>query len=218
MRLLIAMVLCLSMLCGPALAAGSPVDVRDMMTANQFHATGLDKLTPEQLAAFDTWLAGYSYPAIADKAPDVRNLVSADQFHALGFDQLTPEELTAFNGWLTAYRPAAAVAGVVAVAPAAPTPAPSAVSNAKFGEEMLPNAERGEPDIIESRIVGTFNGWNGRTVIHLENGQVWQQADSSSFDITLQNPKVIIKSLTLGYVLSIPGHGAAGSVFVRRIH
>ena len=81
---------------------------------------------------------------------------------------------------------------------------------------MLSPAARGEPDRIESRILGTFTGWNGRSVFKLENGQVWQQADSSTYDVTLHDPKVVIKHLGLGYLLTIPGQ--SGTVFVRRIH
>lgn len=223
MRLRIVTVLLGSLLCGAVAAAGKPLDVRDLMTANQFHATGLDKLAPEQLAEFDAWLSGYSYPAVTGRSPDVRDLVSANQFHAIGLDKLAPEDLAALNSWLTAYRPASGP-GAAPAAPAVPGPAvppaaaaPAGVNQGSFGQEMLSPQEVGEPDRIESRITGTFNGWNGHTTFKLDNGQVWQQADSSSFDITLQNPPVVIKHLGIGYVLSVPGHGAF-SVFVRRIH
>jgi hypothetical protein len=198
--------------CGTAMAADKPLDVRDLMTANQFHVTGLDKLAPEQLTAFDAWLAGYTRAAAAGKAPDVRDLVSANQFHATGLDQLSPQELSAFNGWLANYRSPAAPA------PAAPAavPAPAAASTGKFGQEMLAPDTHGAPNRIESRILGTFKGWNGRTTFKLENGQVWQQADSSTFDTTLQDPQVVIKSLGIGYLLTLPGHSA--TVFVRRVH
>jgi hypothetical protein len=221
MRLRIATILLGFLLCGVVTAADQPLDVRDLMSANQFHATGLDQLAPGQLAAFDTWLADYSYPAVARKAPDVRDLVSADQFHVIGLDKLAPEQLAALNAWLTAYRlgsnPGAGSAAPAVLAPAVAAPTPAATSTAVFGQEMLSPEEIGEPDRIESRITGTFNGWNGRTTFKLDNGQVWLQVDSSSFDITLQNPPVVIKHLGIGYVLSIPGHGAF-TVFVRRIH
>lgn len=181
MRLRIATMALVSLLCGATLAADKPLDVRDVMTASQFHATGLDKLTPEQMAAFNAWLATYTHAA----AP-----VSA-------------------NGAVAAAAPAVPAA-------AALTPAPPAASTANFGKESMTSEQRGEPDRIESRILGGFNGWNGRTVFRLENGQVWQQADSSTYDVTLQDPKVVIKRLGFGYLLTLPGH--SGTVFVRRIH
>lgn len=32
-------------------------------------------------------------------------------------------------------------------------------------------------DVIESRVDGEFNGWEGETIFKLRNGQVWQQVD-----------------------------------------
>ena len=81
---------------------------------------------------------------------------------------------------------------------------------------MLTSEQRGEPNRIESRILGCFNGWNGHTVFRLENGQAWQQADSSTYEVTLQDPQVVIKRLGFGYLLTLPGH--SGTVFVKRIH
>ena len=212
MRLRIATMLLTSLLCGTALAADKPLDVRDLMTANQFHATGLDKLAPEQLTAFDAWLAGYTRTPAAGKPLDVRDLVSASQFHVTGLDQLSPQQLAAFNGWLATYdAPAAA-----APAAAAPTPVPPASSSASFGQEMLQAQQNSEPDRIESRILGTFTGWNGRTTFRLENGQIWQQADGTTSDLTLHDPQVVIKHLGIGYLLTFPGH--SDTVFVRRIH
>ena len=219
MRLRVATMFLAALCCGTVLAADKPVDVRDVMTANQFHATGLDQLAPEQLAAFDSWLAGYAHVPAAGKVPDVRDGISATQFHATGLDKLTAEQMTAFNSWLAAYQPPASTGATptpaVPVA-AAPTPVPSASSTAKFGQEMLTPDKQGAPGRIESRILGTFKGWNGRTTFTLENGQVWKQADSSTYETTLQDPQVVIKSLGIGYLLTLPGHGA--TVFVRRIH
>jgi len=186
MRLRIATMALVSLLAGAALAADKPLDVRDVMTASQFHATGLDKLTPEQMAAFNAWLATYTHAP----APASANAAVA----------------------AAALAVPAPAAPVVAV----PSPAPSASSNANFGKEMLTSEQRGEPERIESRILGTLNGWNGRTVFRLENGQVWQQADTSTYDVTLQDPQVVIKRLGFGYLLTLPGH--SGTVFVRRIH
>jgi hypothetical protein len=183
-----------SLICGVALAADKPLDVRDVMTASQFHATGLDKLTPEQMAAFNAWLASYAHTPAAATA-------------GAGTAMVAP---------LPVPTPAAAAAVPAAPAAAVPTPAPSAASTGSFGKEMLTSEQRGEPTRIESRILGTFKGWNGRSVFKLENGQVWQQADTSTYDITLQDPPVVIKRLGFGYLMTLPGHGA--TVFVKRVH
>lgn len=208
-------------------AAADNLDVRDLMSANQFHATGLDARSPEQLTALDAWLASYAHTGAAD----VRDLMSARQFHATGLDALSPEQVTAFNTWLASYSHPPAAAGanaasvsVPAVVPAAPVPAapvipaptPSAGSGTdSFGKTMLTPDTRAEPERIESNIVGRFKGWSGTTVFTLANGQVWRQAASGYFETNLQDPAVVIKRLSIGYLLTLPNQGE--TVFVVRV-
>lgn len=161
------------------LAADKPVDVRDLMTATQFHTTGLDKLTPQELAAFNAWLAAYGQASTPAATPAAAAPVPV---------------------------PAAAPAVAAPLATTSAAPAASSVSN--FGKEMLSGELRGEPKRIESQIVGSFSGWHGNTLFKLANGQVWQQTDSSSYDSNLQNPQVVIKRLGFGYLLTLTGHGA----------
>jgi hypothetical protein len=210
-----------------AIAADATADVRDLMSANQFHATGLDTRSPEQLTAFDTWLASYAHSAPASGAApaDVRDLMSARQFHDTGLDALKPEQVAAFNAWLASYAhsaapnagavPAAAPA-MVAPVPAVHTPVPTAASNAAaFGAQMLPPARHDEPKLIESTLPGHFTGWSGETVFTLANGQVWKQAERGSFEANLTDPPVVIKRLMFGYLLTLPGQSA--TVFVKRV-
>jgi hypothetical protein len=62
-------------------------------------------------------------------------------------------------------------------------------------------------EAMESRLAGNYDGWNGRTVFRLENGQVWQQNDSSSrIDSVRPSPAVKIYPGMLGvYWLEIEG-------------
>jgi hypothetical protein len=39
----------------------TPPAIEELMTAAEFRASGLQKLTPEELAALNTWLGSYSY-------------------------------------------------------------------------------------------------------------------------------------------------------------
>lgn len=167
------------------MAADKTADVRDLMTAREFHATGLDKLSPDELAALNAWLASYAAHAPA----------AATSTHPAAAPSVSPE-------------PAVAVV-------AAPTPAPPASTADSFGKSMIAPKPAEEPKRIETRILGTFTGWTGNTVFKLENGQVWKQADSRSYQTHLENPEVVIKKLMLGYLLTLPGQSA--SVFVKRI-
>jgi len=91
-------------------------------------------------------------------------------------------------------------------APAAEQVAPEATASAspvdKFG------AERVEDDTnlkkIQSRFVGDFTGWDGKTEFELENGQVWRQAESGRFTYRAVNPMITIKRGFLGsYILTV---------------
>jgi hypothetical protein len=70
---------------------------------------------------------------------------------------------------------------------------------------------------IHSAIIGEFNGWKGKNIFKLENGQIWKQAEKTSFYIPKRkNPKITIKPKSMGtWVLFVDGFGR--SVRVKRI-
>ena len=72
------------------------------------------------------------------------------------------------------------------------------------------------PQIIQSRIVGPFTGYNERTVFTLENGQRWapSQRDNQYFP-KIDSPPVIIVKVPVGYRMYIAGGGA---IRVTKIH
>jgi len=87
-------------------------------------------------------------------------------------------------------------------------------TNNTFGLEQK-IAKEG-PDTIESEIDGEFTGWNGHTVFHLSNGQVWKQSQPGRLFHKATNPKVIIKKKAFGsYRLKV--EGANARVYVKRI-
>ncbi len=61
------------------------------------------------------------------------------------------------------------------------------------------------PTVIESRISGTFEGWDGGTVFKLMNGQIWQQAEYSYYYHYAYMPGVLIFKKGTGYVMRIEG-------------
>jgi hypothetical protein len=54
--------------------------------------------------------------------------------------------------------------------------------------------------VIRSRVLGKFNGWSGRTVFNLENGQTWVQANNGDrlWLPTQENPEAEIRPAGLG--------------------
>jgi len=77
--------------------------------------------------------------------------------------------------------------------------------------------EESERENIHSTIVGEFNGWQGRNIFKLENGQVWKQSEKTSFYIPKRNnPKVTLKPKSMGsWILYVDGFGHG--VKVKRI-
>jgi hypothetical protein len=70
---------------------------------------------------------------------------------------------------------------------------------------------------IHTAIIGDFNGWQGKNIFKLENGQVWKQSAKNSFYIPKRkNPKVTLKPKSLGsWMLYVDGYGHG--VKVKRI-
>lgn len=70
---------------------------------------------------------------------------------------------------------------------------------------------------IHSSIVGEFNGWHGKSVFKLENGQVWKQAENNNFYVPKRtNPDITIKPKLMGaWTLFLDGYSRG--VQVRRI-
>jgi len=101
---------------------------------------------------------------------------------AAGLAQLTSEQQSALDRLAERYAKEGARRAVEVVRTEAKVEVKVAVESelkkrdeARFG--LLET--KGEAEVVSSRLRGTFKGWEGRTVFHLENGQTWVQADAS---------------------------------------
>ncbi len=124
--------------------------------------------------------------------------MSRRDFEASGLNRLTAAELSHLNAWLGA-RPM--IAG----------------SNGNASSEPVFYPESGDRKTIAAHIVGEFQGWRGKTRVTLDNGQVWEQAQSGSAgDVRMSDPSVRIKPMTLGsWLMYVAGCGC--DVRVKRI-
>ena len=61
------------------------------------------------------------------------------------------------------------------------------------------------PAALHTRIEGTLDGFSGRAVFVMENGQIWQlrMPQTVSFVRKLTNPEVVITRGTFGYKMLI---------------
>lgn len=116
----------------------------------------------------------------------VQESMSPEQFKAAGLNKLSKAELDNLNAWISGQK-TVVVEKIVAV--------------------EVEKPEEPKEDIV-SAIVGEFKGWRGNTRFTLENGQIWDQADTSELYATkIMNPKVrIVHSGFSGWKLQVEGY------------
>ncbi len=95
---------------------------------------------------------------------------------------------------------------VVIVEPSVSGFVPLRFSN--FGGESIGGAPQTIPTIssvIESRIDGDFEGWEGETIVKLSNGQIWQQSEYHYHYHYAFMPEVLIFQSGTGYKMWVEG-------------
>lgn len=58
---------------------------------------------------------------------------------------------------------------------------------------------------IESQVDGEFKGWDGKTIVKLANGQIWQQSEYHYNYHYAYSPKVLIYRSGAGYKMKVDG-------------
>jgi len=87
----------------------------------------------------------------------IKEMMSAEEFKAAGLNKLSADEIQRLDAWLQGYRQ---------------------VTEQAAEKKVTARASRTKMDLIVSRVDGTFNGLTGRTIIRLEDGTVWKQANA----------------------------------------
>jgi len=114
----------------------------------------------------------------------IRDMMTPEEFKAAGLNKLSPEELQKLDAWLQGYRQATE-------------------------KKATARAERSKLDMLVSRVDGTFNGLTGKTVIRLEDGTVWKQAnaDDRFRPRVTDHPAAVVIHGIFGYKMRIEGTG-----------
>ena len=73
----------------------------------------------------------------------------------------------------------------------------------------------GADGVIESRIDGDFEGWDGDTIFKLQNGQIWQQSSSQYTYHYAYSPKVFIYKSGASFRMQV--EGVTGAIQVTRL-
>jgi hypothetical protein len=130
------------------------------------------------------------------KFPGVQKAMSSAEFEQAGLGKLTADERAALDRFIRGY-----------VATSSEEAASAAVDQATKEGKVV----RSEPEVIQSAIVGTFRGYDGRASFTLENGQVWRQSQqvARSYPPINSPPVLIIKKPgpLSGYRMYIAGGG-----------
>jgi hypothetical protein len=124
--------------------------------------------------------------------PGLQKAMTPEQYEAAGLSKLEAAERAKLDEFIRNYV---------------------AVSNEKVATTAVDKAVKenkvSAPEVIQSRIVGPFTGYTGRTVFTLENGQRWAQSQmDSAYFPKIDSPPVVIVKAGFGYRMYIAGGGA----------
>jgi hypothetical protein len=147
--------------------------------------------------------------AVQADDPSVRDLMAPDDFTLSGLEKLSDEELAHLSAWVERYR-----SGTVDGPPPPPKrPSQMTVTERAEYEEQIQAEKNFE---MAAKVIPAFNGWSGKTVFRLDNGQVWQQRQPGNLRYSEGESSVVITRNFFGrYVMT---HTATGrSIGVRRL-
>jgi hypothetical protein len=131
--------------------------------------------------------------------PGLQKAMTPEQYESSGVSKLDPAERAKLDEFIRNYV---------------------AVSNERVATTAVDKAVKENkvqaPEVIQSRIVGPFTGYTGRTVFTLENGQRWAQSQfDNAYFPKIDSPPVVIVKSGFGYRMHIAGGGAIRVTKVR---
>ncbi len=134
-------------------------------------------------------MLAFVQPAAAaptEMSGSIKEVMSSEEFKAAGLNKLSAEELQKLDAWLQGYRQ---------------------VTEQAAEKKATARASRTKMDLIVSRIDGSFQGLTGRTIIRLEDGTVWKQAnaDDRYRSRVTDHPAAAVIHGVFGYKMRIEG-------------
>lgn len=116
----------------------------------------------------------------------IKNLMNASEFNNCGLNKLNSAELENLNSWFFSFMLTALT------------------------------SVNDSGDVIESRIDGNFEGWEGDTIFRLTNGQIWEQVSYDYKYHYAYMPEVtIVRTKNNRYKMMV--EGMSKSIYVERI-
>ena len=150
-------------------------------------------------------------PEQKQKAPEIKSgrsiqeLMTPEEFKAAGLDKLDEGELQHLDAWLQGYRQTTEKRVSAAAEKRASEEVKKAAAEASA--EVTAKTARTKLDSLVSRVDGKFVGLTGRTLIKLEDGTVWKQANAEDRyqGPNIDNPLVSVRHSAFGYKMRIEG-------------
>ncbi len=134
--------------------------------------------------------------------PGLQKTMDSETYERAGLSKLSTEERAVLDEYIRGY--------VSGKQKAAANEAATQAVNKAIQEHKVE-----QPEITETRIVGTFKGVGLRTVFKLENGQVWKPTGGETAPSpAIENPRVIIFKDFFGYKMFVEG---ASTIRVKRV-
>ena len=116
----------------------------------------------------------------------IKEMMSPEEFKAAGLNKLSADEIQRLDAWLQGYRQ---------------------VTEQAAEKKATARASRTKMDLIVSRVDGTFGGLTGRTIIRVEDGPGWKQAnaDDRYRARVTDHPAAAVIHGVFGYKMRIEG-------------
>jgi hypothetical protein len=131
--------------------------------------------------------------------PGLEKAMTPADYEAAGLQKLEPAERAKLDAFIRSY-----------VAASNERVATTAVDKAVKENKVS------APEVIQSRIVGPFTGYTGRSIFTLENGQRWAQSQRDrAYFPKIDSPPVVIVKSGFGYRMHIAGGGSIRVTLVR---
>ena len=144
---------------------------------------------------------------------NIQQTITPEEFDASGLNKLSNDELRTLQDWLRGYRKTAE-----AKAEAQADKKVEGKVQEEVAKKEKTRTQRSffESEKIYSRVEGNFKGLTGRTIIKLEDGTVWKQADQDDiFPARITDrPPVAISHNFFGYKMIVVG---AGGFYVKPV-
>lgn len=164
-------------LAGATLVCAEPPGLRDQMPEQQFRELGLHKLSAPELQALEQWIAEQW---IAEQVVPEPGLVESESTAPAVLIDSAPSKVEATG------------------TTAATTPPVVDSLPEDFGLIVKPTAAE-DARKLYATVLEPFNGWQGKTIFKLDNGQIWKQRGAGKYNYRGDDNRVVITKNAWGF-------------------